>query len=484
MMNDNTLSQDVITTQLNDIVEGLVCVCITWGRVPVIRSPPNCLAAEIGSRLHKSLQEMLRQPNNPFYSSSVASPQRPVMILFDRAIDLSVMLRHSFTYQPLVHDLLGMRKNRVSCDVVDEDKRENKTYDIAASDEFWRDNRWETFPAVAQHIQENVGEYQRAKEQLLSLGNAAQGNEGEYNPDAMLGRTQDIGSFMSKMPELTRTKKLLDMHTNIATALLREINERSVVDFFELEHQIVTDNSSSFSEKIKKLLSGSEEQTGAMIDKIRLMLIYFLSTPKINQSEFEAFENILASFAESASALPPPKPLPDGVDMGDCMAHFKKKKTFGMTSSLGSKGFSSSSSSGGGAAGLAFSQLTTFGNNILGSGIQKLSSGLGLNSNEYFCVTQLVASIMNGQPTPDTEPYLCLDPRSSSRPSSTSSSPYSKRPFQEGFVFMIGGGSFLELENLHKLGTNSGKKIMYGCTEMLSPEDFLKQATQVGRKAK
>ena len=46
----------------------------------------------------------------------------------------------------------------------------------------------------------------------------------------MLGRTQDIGSFMSKMPELTRTKKLLDMHTNIATALLREINERSVVD--------------------------------------------------------------------------------------------------------------------------------------------------------------------------------------------------------------------------------------------------------------
>ena len=71
-------------------------------------------------------------------------------------------------------------------------------------------------------------------------------------------------------------------------------------------------------------------------------------------------------------------------------------------------------------------------------------------------------------------------------------------------MFMIGGGSFLELENLHKVGflfffffdnvmflnfffqfgKDSGKKVMYGCTEMLTPEGFLRQASEVGRKAK
>ena len=55
------------------------------------------------------------------------------------------------------------------------------------------------------------------------------GDGQEFDPDALLGKTQDLGAFMSRMPELTKTKKLLDMHTNIATALLREINARDVL---------------------------------------------------------------------------------------------------------------------------------------------------------------------------------------------------------------------------------------------------------------
>ena len=39
------------------------------------------------------------------------------MIILDRNIDMNVMLHHTWTYQPLVHDLLGFNMNRVQVEV-------------------------------------------------------------------------------------------------------------------------------------------------------------------------------------------------------------------------------------------------------------------------------------------------------------------------------------------------------------------------------
>lgn len=40
-----------------------------------------------------------------------------VLVLLDRNIDLVPMVSHSWTYQALVNDVLGMRLNRVSVEV-------------------------------------------------------------------------------------------------------------------------------------------------------------------------------------------------------------------------------------------------------------------------------------------------------------------------------------------------------------------------------
>jgi sec1 family domain-containing protein 1 len=83
---------------------------------------------------------------------ALPSYQRPVLIILDRNVDLSVMMHHPWTYQALVHDILNVVLNRVVVDVQEEGeaRAHNKSYDLDASlDSFWNTNAASPFPNVA-----------------------------------------------------------------------------------------------------------------------------------------------------------------------------------------------------------------------------------------------------------------------------------------------------------------------------------------------
>lgn len=87
--------------------------CHQQGVIPIIRSPRNSSAALIAENLDRRLREhLLHSPSLSTLQSQ--SFQRPVLVLLDRNVDLSVMLQHTWTYQAMVHDLLSFDLNRVS----------------------------------------------------------------------------------------------------------------------------------------------------------------------------------------------------------------------------------------------------------------------------------------------------------------------------------------------------------------------------------
>jgi hypothetical protein len=56
--------------------------------------------------------------NNLFSEAgAAASFQRPLLCLFDRNFELAVAVQHVWTYQPLVHDVLGLTLNRTTVTV-------------------------------------------------------------------------------------------------------------------------------------------------------------------------------------------------------------------------------------------------------------------------------------------------------------------------------------------------------------------------------
>lgn len=86
------------------------------------------------------------------------------------------------------------------------------------------------------------------------------------------------------------------------------------------------------------------------------------------------------------------------------------------------------------------------------------------------------------QGSPEVEEYLYLDAKISKAAATKMSK--TRTIFNDAIVFMIGGGNYLEYQNLVDFSTRSpGQKrnIVYGTTELLTSKAFLKQLERLGK---
>ncbi|KAG7258066.1 hypothetical protein CRUP_014821 [Coryphaenoides rupestris] len=81
----------------------------------------------------------------------------------------------------------------------------------------------------------------------------------------------------------------------------------------------------------------------------------------------------------------------------------------------------------------------------------------------------------------ETDGYRYFDPKMLR--GSESSIPRNKNPFQEAIVFVVGGGNYIEYQNLVDYAkAKQGRKILYGCSELFNSTQFIKQLSQLGQK--
>ena len=86
---------------------------------------PGSASEIVAKRLYERIHEELASVPNLFTESASSiggvgagsSFQRPVLLILDRNVDLTVMLSHSWTYQALCHDIFNMSLNRVKVNV-------------------------------------------------------------------------------------------------------------------------------------------------------------------------------------------------------------------------------------------------------------------------------------------------------------------------------------------------------------------------------
>ena len=88
---------------------------------------------------------------------------------------------------------------------------------------------------------------------------------------------------------LLEKKRLIDMHTSIATAILDQIKLRKLDLFFELEEKILSKQSLD-----KSLMQVFQDpDAGTAEDKMRLFLIYYICSHQLPESEVDEYANIL-----------------------------------------------------------------------------------------------------------------------------------------------------------------------------------------------
>lgn len=112
-LNDPTVGDAQVEAAVSTVIEGLFSVVACLGVVPVIRCPKGGAAEHVASLLDLRIRDHIKAKTGLFPESLPGTTQpRPVMVLFDRNFDLASAVKHSFAYQPLVQDMLGLRLNR------------------------------------------------------------------------------------------------------------------------------------------------------------------------------------------------------------------------------------------------------------------------------------------------------------------------------------------------------------------------------------
>lgn len=305
---------------MDSIVDSLFALFVTLGNVPIIRCPRNSAAEMVARKLEKKLRENLWDARaNLFHMDAtqagggVFSFQRPVLLLLDRNMDLATPLHHTWSYQAMVHDVLDLGLNLVY--VEDETaaasagkfllllylfslkiplsagaRKKPKACDLDRTDRFWVTHKGSPFPTVAEAIQEELESYRNSEEEIKRL-KTSMGIEGESDIAFSLvnDTTARLTNAVNSLPQLMEKKRLIDMHTKIATAILNYIKARRLDSYFEIEEKIMSKQ--TLDKPLLELLRDPE--FGQPEDKLRLYIIYYICAQQLPETEQERLREAL-----------------------------------------------------------------------------------------------------------------------------------------------------------------------------------------------
>lgn len=482
----HTNEDHVIQNVMERITEGLISFLVTLGIIPIIRVSSNSSypSKTIAEKLHRKIYELvnLRSTNNYIFNSKTV--QRPVLILVDREVDLSVMVQHAWTYQALIHDVFDIKLNKISLHQGGEGSRSTshtgnatpngpvKNYDIDTGDSFFASNCNKPFPEVANNISECLNEYNEKMKNLNKSDKGGGGVVGGVGSGGSGGSglgdniTGGLMSAMNILPEMTEHKRLLDMHTNILTELIKNIKDRELDKFYENEFDFESCNEKVCTQHMKDILASSK---GTPTDKYRAFLCLYLAKKNMNKLAFDTFLQELKNMSIDISAV-------------YFINQLEKLKTMNIHIHVSAPLTHSNS----GTTATFKDQLNTYGNIFIDKGINILQGAKSLlPKRREIKITKLVETLIENKPSSLNDQFVYIDPKTPPSDATVGGShverSYIKQDHVKDYIiFVIGGGNYIEVSALKDLEEKMNKKIIYGTTDFVRPENFVQELNEIG----
>ncbi|CAI5444323.1 unnamed protein product [Caenorhabditis angaria] len=483
-MNNPSTSDSAMNLMLDQVADGLFAVCATMGIVPIIRCAKGNAAEMVAKRLDQKLRENLRDSRNNLFTMDgvrvgFMQTTRPVLVIGDRGADLATMLHHTWTYQALMHDVLDLDQNRVQLNSSGGGTKK-KEYDMGTggTDKLWNQHKGSAFPAVAEAVQEDLDAYRSSEEEIKRL-KQAMGLDGssdaadEAMTSLLADTTAKLGSTVTSLPQLLEAKRLIDLHTNVATTLLDVIKDRKLDQLFELEQKLL--QHSQLDQSILNILEGFENHE----DLLRVLIIAFLCQETVTKNSYDEMINFLTQRNIEQSALKFVQKLKSINELGSKTApssHIEEHQGAG-TKTIN-----------------MFGKLLSHSSKFVMEGVKNLvpkehnlpltkmvdSLICGAQNNIGGNINQMIGG--SGNMVDLDESFAFFDPKLMHQPTKESIVRSRQQPAQDVILFVVGGGNYVEYQNLVDYGKRKNlKRVTYGCSELVNPAQFCEQLTRLGR---
>jgi len=374
-----------------------------------------------------------------------------VLCIVDRDVDLVTMVNHTWTYQAMCHDVLGMKLKKLKVPG-DGDGSKEKAYDIDDSDSFWAAHAAEPFPAMAEAVHVAIEEFKKKKADMSK-------NDGEDS--AVEGLNPNLAAAINALPELTEKKRSIDMHTNIATALLQEIKERDLANYYEMEDRFASQSTSTSVSQLEQLFPDS--QRGSRDDKTRALMSLYLSKPSIPPAQLQALKEALTRAGGDEAGIA-------------YLEHLSSIRNMMMPSAAAPTTSGPAGGSLGGALGSLANTFMSKGEDLLSAGVSQLKNIT--QSKKELVICQILESVMEQKPGV-ADNYVYLDPKAPA--GAGPDAPRVRGQFRRAVAFVVGGGNYVEMQAVDEWAKANGRTVSYGSTDMVSPKDFVEELSSLGK---
>ncbi|KAJ3356205.1 vacuolar protein sorting-associated protein 45 [Allomyces javanicus] len=270
---------------LQRTVDGLASACLALKKRPVIRyaaSSPHAkrLAHELG---------YLMQQEKPLFEARTMTPA--TVLIVDRRADPVTPLLNQWTYQAMVHEVLGIHHGLVDLSLVDGIRDDLKTVVLAAhDDQFYATNMYANFGDLGVAIKAYLAEYQRRTPNKAALESIA-----------------DMKKFVDEYPEVRRLAGNVSKHVALTSELSRIVDAERLLDVSEVEQNVACADTSA-----PALLRSDEALAESVATKLRdplvsgdskfkLAVLFALHNPR--SPHLASFKQLLADAAVSPMKL-------------------------------------------------------------------------------------------------------------------------------------------------------------------------------------
>lgn len=255
---------------LDRAVDGITAVLLSLKKKPVIRyEKMSGMARKLGIEI----QHRIQSESSLFDFRLTQVP--PLLLILDRRNDPVTPLLCQWTYQAMVHELLGIQNGRVDLRMVPGIAPELSEVTLTTStDPFFQEHHLATFGDLGEHLKNYVQSYQSK-----SLAHAP----------SSINSIADMKRFVEEYPEFKKLGGNVSKHVALVGELSRLVERDKLLDVGEVEQGLATGSGADLR-SVQALLTNPAVTPW---NKLRLVILYALRYQKSQANNIASLINLM-----------------------------------------------------------------------------------------------------------------------------------------------------------------------------------------------